>query len=148
MLPHRQQTAFEAAPHWSHQSRDSWIVFPSCPFPSAGAVVRLRLLHCARVATTVGPASDTSSEGTISDALDALQDQLLLDEAVEMYAELDDELRLELELEPELELLHPNISALHHSLTPRWVRRFLFGASRACEQLGALGDSSHPRSSA
>ena len=65
----------------------------------------LCLLHCARVATTVGPASDTSSEGRNSDALDALLDQPLLDEALDMGVELDDELLLELELELELELL-------------------------------------------
>ena len=39
-----------------------------------------------------------------SDALDALLDQPLLDEAVEVYAELDDELLLELKLKLELEL--------------------------------------------
>ena len=70
-------------------------------------MVRLRLLHCACVATTVGPASDTSSEGTNSHALDALLDRPLLDEALAMEVELDDELLLELELELELELIPP-----------------------------------------
>ena len=80
-------------------------MFPSFPFPFARVVVRWRLLHCARVATTVGPASDTSSEGTNSDALDALLDRPLLDEALDMDVELDDKLLLELELELELKLL-------------------------------------------
>ena len=79
-------------------------MFPSFPFPFAGVVVRLRLLHCAYVATTVGPASDTSSEGTNSNALDALLAQPLLDKAVDVDVELDDELVLELELKPGLEL--------------------------------------------
>ena len=80
-------------------------MFPSFPFPFAGVVARLRLLHCARVATTVEPTSNTSSDGTNSDALDALLDGPLLDEALDMDMELDDELRLQLELELELELI-------------------------------------------
>ena len=84
------------------KSRDSRIVFLSFPFPFVGVVVRLRLLYCARVATTVGPASNTSSEGTNSHAHDALR---YSNESIEVYAEQNDELLLELELELELELL-------------------------------------------
>ena len=55
--------------------------------------------------STIGHASDTSLEGTNSDALDALLDRPLLAEALDVYAELDEELLLELELKLELELL-------------------------------------------
>ena len=79
--------------------------FPDGVLPFVGGVVRVLLLHCARVATTVGPASDTSLEGTNSNALDTLLDRLLLDDALEMDVELDDQLLLEPELKLELELL-------------------------------------------
>ena len=100
--------------------------FPdSFPFPFACIVVCLRLLHCARVATTVGPASDTSSEGTNSGALDGLLDRPLLDEALDMSVELDDELLLELELELELELLSAGGTTISVVVQRQeWVIRF------------------------
>ena len=102
MLPHRQQSTFEAAPHRSRHSIHTipGLCSPPSPFP-------LRVLWSA-CACYIVPALQQPSglhpTHPNSDALDALLDRPLLNERVEVGVKLDDELLLKLELELDLEL--------------------------------------------